>query len=245
MFREFNDIFSDLFSKRSETYKKIVGALEESALEYNDICDKLNLPKSGHLSEYLDELIKSGFISRDYTWHLKNRKESRLSHYRLSDNYLRFYLKYIEKNRRKIEQGHFEEKAMINLPGWESIMGFQFENLILNNRSALHKKLNIYPEEIIAANPFFQRKTARTEGCQIDYLIHLRHNVLLACELKFSRNKIGNNIISEMEKKLSTLSIPKGFSIRPVLIHVNGVETTVLETDFFSNIVDFRDFLAS
>lgn len=243
LFREFNDIFSDLFSKRSETYKKIVASLEEGSLEYNDICEKLGIPKGGHLSNHLDELIKSGFISRDYTWHLKNRKESRLSHYRLSDNYIRFYLKYIEKNKGKIEHNHFEERAMMNLPGWESIMGLQFENLILNNRAILHKKLNIYSEEIVSANPFFQRKTTRTEGCQIDYLIHLRHNLLLACEIKFSRDKIGTKVISEVEKKLSALSIPKGFSIRPVLIHVNGVEASVIERDFFSNIVDFSDFL--
>jgi len=243
LFREFNDIFSDLFSKRSEIYKKIVGSLEEGSLEYNEICEKVGFPKSGHVSEYLDELIKSGFISRDYTWHLKSKKESRLSHYRLSDNYVRFYLKYIEKNKGKIERSHFEERALMNFPGWESIMGLQFENLVLNNRSALHKKLNIYPEEIVADNPFFQRKTTRIKGCQIDYLIHLKHNVLLACEMKFSRDKIGTKIIPEMERKLSALSLPTGFSVRPVLIHVNGVETSVIEHDFFSNIVDFSDFL--
>ena len=56
---------------------------------------KLGVEKSGVISEYLDELVKSGFIRRDYTWHLKTGKRSKLSHYRISDNYLRFYLKYI------------------------------------------------------------------------------------------------------------------------------------------------------
>lgn len=36
---------------------------------------------------------------------------------------------------------------------------------------------------------------------------------------------------------------PKGFSCRPVLIHVNGVSQDVIESDFFSNIIDFSQAL--
>ena len=45
-----------------------------------------------------------------------------------------------------------------------------------------------------------------------------------------------------MEKKIENLSIPKGFSIRPVLIHVNGVSQTVRESELFSDVVDFSQF---
>ena len=36
-------------------------------------------------------------IARDYTWDIKTGKESKLSHFRLKDNYTRFYLKYISR----------------------------------------------------------------------------------------------------------------------------------------------------
>lgn len=245
LFREFNDIFSDLFSNRSETYKKIVSALVEGNTEYNDICRALDVAKSGYLSEHLDDLIQSGFISRDYTWNLKTGKEARLSHYRLSDNYLRFYLKYVEGNRGKIEQGHFNGRSLINLPGWNTIIGLQFENLILNNRKLIWEKLNIYPEEIISDNSFFQRKTARTPGCQIDYLIQTRFNNLYVCEVKFSKHEIGAGIISEVQQKIDKLKRPKNFSCRPVLIHVNGVTDEVLESNFFNAIINFAELLES
>ncbi|HBI21830.1 MAG TPA: ATPase, partial [Legionella sp.] len=239
LFREFNDIFSDLFSKRSSIYKDIVSVLVEGNAEYNAICQKLNMPKSGHLSEMLNDLIQSGFISRDYTWHLKSGLESRLSHYRLSDNYLRFYLKYIEKNQRKIESDHFNARSIASLPGWDSIMGLQFENLVLNNRKQIWETLHIHPEDILSDNPFFQRTTTKTPGCQIDYLIHTRFNTLYVCEIKFCKHPLGSTVVSEVQQKIDRLKRPKGFSCRPVLIHVNGVSDQVLDSAFFVDVIDF------
>jgi len=60
------------------------------------------------------------FISRDFTWHLKNGKSSKLSRYRLKDNYVRFYLKYIQPNKNKIEKGVFKKTSVTTLPAWES-----------------------------------------------------------------------------------------------------------------------------
>jgi hypothetical protein len=49
-------------------------------------------------------------------------------------------------------------------------------------------------------------------------------------------------VIEEMEKKIKNLSVPKRFSIRPVLIHVNGISQSVKESEMFSDIVDFSKF---
>ncbi len=244
LYREFDDVFSDLFSKRSAFYKEIVSQLVGGSLEFNGIIESLKTVKSGHMSKYLDNLVESGFISRDYTWHIKGGKESALSKYRLSDNYVRFYLKYIFPNKNKIISGHFEDQSAMALPGWESIMGLQFENLILNNRHLIIEKLRLSSDSIVADNPFFQRKTVKTPGCQIDYLIQLKFNSLFVCEVKFSKNPIGYEIVKEMEGKLRSLIVPKGFSKFPVLIHVNGVQDSVVDSGFFSEIIDFSEFLA-
>jgi hypothetical protein len=53
-------------------------------------------------------------------------------------------------------------------------MGLQFENLVTNNRRQLHRLLRLNPEEIVNENPFYQHKTARQLGCQIDYLIQTK-----------------------------------------------------------------------
>lgn len=238
LFGEFERIFSDLFSKRSEIYKKIVLCLAQGAKELEDIFKSLKMKKSGVISDYLDDLIHAGFVTRDFTWNIRNEKNSKLSHYRLSDNYLRFYLKYIEPNKDKIQ------KRPMSLPvSWHSILGLQFENLVLKNRQALHHFLKVDPSEIICDNPYFQSSTKLQVGCQIDYLVQTKFNVLYACEIKFSNKEIKREIINEMDEKLKKFIRPKGFSIRPILIHVNGVSDSVIEADYFSNIISFGEFL--
>lgn len=240
---EFNEIFSDLFSKRSSTYKKIIKTLNSGPLEIKEICSKLDVGQTGFISKCLEDLMKSGFVSRDYTWLIKSGEASRLSHFRLSDNYIRFYLKYIDKNRSKIDNNEFSFKSLSLLPNWEIIMGLQFENLVLKNRFFIKEYLNLKPDEIVCDNPFFQRKTEQYPGCQIDYLIQTKFGTLYICEIKFYKNQIGLEIINEMKRKLSKLQYPKGFSCRPILIHVNGVHEDVLNSGFFSDIIDFSKLL--
>lgn len=243
LFQEFHHLFSDLFSKKMATYKMIVEYLANGTATLNDISQNLSIGKSGRLSEMLHILIQSGFIQRDYTWNIKTGHESRLSYYRLSDNYCRFYLKYIDKNKGRIENGQFDNRSMTTLPGWEGMMGLQFENLVLNNRKLIWNALKIYPEDIIIDNPFFQRKTLNASGCQFDYLIQTSTNMLYACEIKFSKNPLAAHVVDEMQEKLRRLQLPRGFSCVAVLIHVNGVQSALEEREFFKKIIDFSDFL--
>lgn len=243
LFEEFEKVFSDLFSKKSYKYKKIVQALVAHSTTQENICQTLEIKRSGDVRNYLDNLIKSGFVSRDFSWRMSDGKNSLLSHYRLSDNYSRFYLKYILPNREKIINKQFSEAHLSDFPGWNSIMGLQFENLVLNNKRLIWKLLKIKPEEIICDNPFFQRKTKKHSGCQIDYMIQTKYNVLYIFEIKFSKNSINTDIIHEMQNKIKHLQIPKHFSYRIILIHVNGVTEEVVDRDFFSSIIDFGQFL--
>ncbi len=243
LFREYEQIFSDLFSKKYKTYSKIVKTLSEQPLVLDDICKDLNIKKGGATSEYLHNLSLAGFIAEDATWGFNRKKLSRLKKFRLRDNYIRFYLKYIEPNYEKISKDLFASGSSFPLSGWEAIMGLQFENMVINNLKGLCKILNIDTQDIVMAGPFFQRKTDRQMGCQIDLLIQTRHNTLYLCEVKFSAKEIGVSVIKEVEKKIESLSVPKSYSIRPVLIHVNEVSESVREREIFSHIVNFSDFL--
>jgi hypothetical protein len=240
---EFNIIFSDLFSSKSQAYKKIVSTLADGSKTLKEVCQGLDVLQTGYMSECLEDLIKSGFVTRDYTWHLQSEAVSRLSHFRLSDNYLRFFLKYIDKNIPKIENNDFAFKSLGALPAWESIMALQFENLVIKNRKLIKDRLGIKPEEVVSDNPFFQRKNSRQPGCQIDYLIHTKFGGLYACEIKFSKNILQPTIISEMKEKLERFKYPGGFSCRAVLIHVNGVHQDIIDSGYFAEIINFTEFL--
>jgi len=209
---EFNLIFHDLFNSRSDMYKKIVNLLANGDMEANEISDVLNYAQSGTLGNYLQDLIISRFVSRNFTWKLAQGKSARLSKYRLSDNYVRFYLKYIEPHFELIQSGTFQDVDFMNFPGWYTIMGYQFENLVLKNRKRIFNILGINPAHIVANNPFYQRKTTRQQGCQIDFLIQTRFNTLFVCEIKFSVHELDMRVIKEVEEKIKRISKPRGFS---------------------------------
>jgi AAA+ ATPase superfamily predicted ATPase len=244
LFKEFTYIFHDLFSKQSTTYRKIVETLVNGGLDLVSLYEKLGVKKSGYLTKYLEVLELAGFVKRDYTWDPKTGIESKLSRFRLVDNYLRFYLKYVRPNIGKIERKHFNDRAISSLAGYESIMGLQFENLILNNRHLILRKLHLAHQDVVIDNPFFQRKTSRHPGCQVDYLIQTRWNSLFICEIKFAKKNIKKTIIKQVQDKIDALNIPKGYSCLPVLIHVNGVDESVIDAGFFTEIIDATDFFS-
>ncbi|NGX51849.1 MAG: hypothetical protein KR126chlam5_00136 [Candidatus Anoxychlamydiales bacterium] len=240
---EFERIFHEIFGKRDKIYKKIVKVLANGPCDYDEIVEKSKYKSSGRFSEYLTDLTKAGFISRDYTWSLKSGRESRTSKFRLRDNYLRFYLKYIDPRLNQINKGRYKDIALSSLSGWDSIMGLQFENLALDNRSKILKHLHIRAEDIIADNPYLQRQTSTQKGCQIDYLIQTKYKNLYPCEVKFSRNLITSKVIEEVKTKIDRLSLPRNAAALPVLIHVNGVSESVIGNDYFYKIIDFAELL--
>ncbi|MHB1541640.1 MAG: AAA family ATPase [Steroidobacteraceae bacterium] len=243
LLREFNFIFSDTFGKRSEIYRKIVMSLLQGSASLAEILAAAERSKTGDYSDYLNDMVYAGFLSRDYTWKPRTGEVSKLSRYRLKDNFIRFYLRYVAPNSAKIESGLFENRSLASLPGWESMLALQFENLVLNNTHVVIGHLGVPREEIVFANPFFQRTTRTQPGCQLDLAIQSRFNTVYVCEIKFSKSPIRGAVIDEVERKIATLKLPRQFSVRPVLIHVNGAHEEVIERGYFAAIIDFGELL--
>lgn len=243
LFYEFNKIFQEVFGKRDKIYKEIIEALSNGPVDYDEVAKRAEYPSSGRLSRYLADLMSAGFISKDRTWSLKSGKASTISRFRLSDNYLRFYMKYVAPRYDQVERGRFKIASLSSLPGWESIMGLQFENLVLNNREKIFELLNIRIEDVVSDNPFLQRQTASKKGCQIDYMIQTKFGNFYLCEVKFSLHEIGSTIFEEVKEKVACLQLPKGTSILPVLIHVNGVAESVKDSQYFYEIIDFGELM--
>jgi AAA+ ATPase superfamily predicted ATPase len=242
--REYKYIFHDLFGRRSEIYQKIVRLLAAGgAMDYNDISEQLNYSKGSVLTDYLHELVLCGYVSQQNAWSMKSGKPGKIVQYRLSDNYLRFYFKYIEPKLNMILKGRFADVDVTGLPGWWSLMGLQFENMVLGNRELIFIKLNIPAREIVSDDPYVQRATKAMKGCQIDYLIQTKLNTLFVCEIKFSRHTIGLEVVHAVQEKIAKLAIPKNFAIMPILIHASAVSDEVIDADYFHSVINFCDFL--
>lgn len=241
---EFHEIFNDLFLHDSPLYERLVGALLSGPKENQEITDALSVRPTGRISQYLEELTIAGFIKRDYTWDIKSGDDKpKQSRYRLSDNYIRFYLKYMEKHLTRIERDIYRFKSLETLPEWPAIMGLQFENLVLNSRQALHAALHLDANSVVTENPYFQTATVSQRGCQIDFMIQSRFSSLYVCEIRFSAKPVGAGVIKEVQQKIDCLKRPKNFSCRPVLVHINGVSPEVLDSDYFAAIVDMSELL--
>ncbi len=238
LLEEFDRIFSDLFLKRSPRYKEIVERLADGSASLEQIAISVGIEKGGTLCEYLDDLVETGYVAKDYAWNFNTGKRSPMFRYRLKDNYLRFYLKFIAPYKEQIEKNQIRV-----LPHWSTIMGLQFENLVANNFHTLFSVLGINSDEVIYDSPYFQRATTDRSGCQIDYLIQSKYKTLYVCEIKFSKKEIGANVIYDVKQKIKRLPKANKYSIRPVLIHVNGVTDELREADFFAHIIDFGHML--
>ncbi|MBS0656282.1 MAG: AAA family ATPase [Verrucomicrobia bacterium] len=239
LFNEFTQLFSSLFSRRAGVYAALLDAMKEGAKSLKELSSTLGRQPGGDLVKYLKELQEAGFIQRYRQWKLADPNKGELYRYRISDNYTRFYLKFIAPRKAQIEQ-----TGRAELPsGWLSMMGIQFESLVVNHHTELEQILKIPLNEIISSGPYFQTKTKLREGCQIDYLIQTRFDVLYVCEIRFSKKELGSDVVCEMQEKIARLARPSGMSIRPVLVHVNGVTDELLEKEYFAHIVNFSDLL--
>ena len=65
-----------------------------------------------------------------------------------------FYLRFIEPNRTAIENGLFRFASMEQLKGWDSQLGYQFENLVVNHVGDLFGYLGVDRSLVLSAAPY-------------------------------------------------------------------------------------------
>ncbi len=240
---EFNHIFHDIFNGKGTTYKKILNSLKDGMKTLSEIREEIQFSQSGTLSLLIDHLISSGFIKEHYQWSIKTENILKHKLYRILDPFTRFYLKNMEHNLIKISESGFNSLNLKYLPGFEANMGLQVENLLLQNRTLILRSLGIDPLDCIFDGPYLQKKTLKTKGCQIDYLIQTRTQNLFLCEFKFNRSILGSDIIHEVEQKMKRLSIPRGYALVPVLFHMGEVSGAVYDKRYFYKIINIQDFV--
>jgi AAA+ ATPase superfamily predicted ATPase len=169
---EFNTVFESLF-EHSETHILVVRKLGSSraGLTRDELIKATGLSGGGYFSNALQELISSGFIM-DYPA-FKNK--SKMTLYRLTDEYSRFYLKYIENNK---NQGKNFWKTMSQQQTYLSWAGYNFETVCLKHADNIKKALGIEGIHTVCSS-------WTAEGIQIDLLISRKDNWINICEMKF------------------------------------------------------------
>lgn len=239
---DFDEMFSDVIIRQPTLTGRIVRTLVNGALSVSEIADALGMGKGGKISSALEQLSEAGLVAVDAGRNPETGTLVRERCYRLKDNYARFYLKYIEPVRPIIDSGAYRFVSLEGLDGWESLMGLQFENLIVNNYAALIPHLRLGNSLIESAAPYRrQRSSSPASGVQIDFLIQTRHNNYVI-EIKRQR-EIGREVIDEVKARLAKIRQSRGRSNRPVLVYEGHLAPIVETEGYFDSLVSLRVLL--
>lgn len=238
---EFDEIFDDSLDENLGLKKRMLVALTDGPASPNALADLLGVEFNGHFSANMGELEAAGFVSKDEGINPVTGRRSNLVRYRICDNYTRFYLKYIEPQRNLIRKGAYNFVSVEQLPGWNTILGFQFESLVCNNLSAILKLLNLDRTLLLSAAPYRQGETARAKGCQIDLFLQTRHTVYLV-EVK-RREQIGEEVVAEVQEKVRRLKVRRGMSVIPVLVYEGRLSRRIAADGYFAHIISAERLL--
>ena len=165
---------------------------------------------------------------------------SKFRKYRLSDEYLIFYYKFIEPNLQHISESNSKNLfSTLVEKTWTPWLGFSFERFCLKNAYYLAEKMN-FAEEVLHAAPFYAQGDSKF---QIDLIYKRSDKVLTVCEIKYHDSPISSKIIPEFERKLVLLEKPNGFTTEKARISFYGADKSLKDAEYFNHIITLEDIL--
>lgn len=201
---EFNRLFGSLF-KDSSVYInliRIIGTSREGVSQ-NEISRISKLSRGGSITKRLKQLEEAGFILS----FLPHRHQEKGLYYKIIDEYILFYLYWIEeylKSTRKQDQstGYWISKAQS--PGWKSWAGLAFEAICHKHVAQIRKALNIDPGALAVSWRHQPRSKHGLGGAQIDLLFDRPDETITICEIKHSNQLfvIDKDCMQSIQRKI-------------------------------------------
>ncbi len=238
---EFVNLFRSLFDE-SHHHTDVIRALAKKAkgLTRNEIIKQSGFTSGGGVTQVLEELTESGFI----TPYIPFDRKVKDSIYKLTDEYSLFYTRFIEPVK------SFDKDAWQSLnesATWRSWSGYAFEAVCLKHISAIKRALGIegvYTEVSV----WRHQGNKKTQGTQIDLLIDRQDRCINLCEVKFANSEfvIDKKYANELDTKVRVFREQTGTrkAIFPTMIttygtrkndHYTGrVQSEILMADLFS-----------
>lgn len=237
--KDYDRIFYSQF-KEYKTYENIVRYLKESPKSLDEISSRLKIPSGGGLKSYLENLEKALFIT-SYVPYDRNQS-SKLKKYKLTDEYLRFYFKFVKPHVHLIESNRKRDLfSQLIKPIWNPWLGFAFENFCLKNAFYLAELMG-FDDKVMRWGPYFQRQD---KNFQIDLIFLRSDKVITLCEIKYQDQPISVSIIHEVEMKCKRIEIPRGYTLEKALISKSGPSDSLKELNYFHHYINAEDFFKS
>ena len=180
------------------------------------------------MSYYLDRL-KALRIIEEYRPILLSDTAKTIQ-YKITDEYVRFYFNFIKPNLQVIAKN--KDKYIFDRivsKKWDAFCGIAFERFCFRNIESIIDKLKI--ESLYTGyGPYWHKKSVRHGfGVQIDMVIERRDKMSMIVECKWSQEKIGYNIFTELDNKCSKYPNTKKHKLRKVAISSCGVTNNLID----------------
>jgi len=183
---EFQKLFTSLFQD-AEIYIKLIRIIANYryGISKEMLLRKSGISKGGRLTQKLNELEQTGFISIFTPYGFKERG----TYYKICDEYVLFYLYWVdpylkETSKRNALPGYWEATAQS--AAWKSWAGLAFEALCDKHISQIQKALRISPGAIIGSWRYTPKNKKEESGTQIDLLFDRPDDIITICEIKYS-----------------------------------------------------------
>lgn len=231
---EFDDLFKALFDA-SDRHMKVVRVLaaKPTGLTRNELIKACKLQSGGSTTQLLDDLTESGFI----TPYVPLGKLTKDSIYKLTDEYVRFYLKFIEPNR---AGGKGTWMKLAAMPSWKSWSGLAFEVICHKHMDAIKMALGI--SGLYTNTSVWKGKG---QSVQIDLLIDRQDYCINICEMKFYAAPfvIDKKYAAELQQKLHQFKLETHTRKQLFLTMVTffGIEPNIYSTGLVQHVVTAND----
>lgn len=235
LFKEFDILFTDAFTRATDGKRGVLECLAEGPKTAEEIAGAVGVVRNGHLTSRLGELREAGFVAADEGLNPDTGKPLRQVRYRLCDNYARFYLKHVAPRAAAVRKGLFRVASPEQLPEWNATMGLQFETLVVNHLRELAPHIGLGRAVATSAAPFWRKATKGRPGVQVDLLVQTR-KAFCVVEIK-RRARIGEKVEEEVRRKVEALGLPKWTSVRTALVYEGRLAPVVEENGWFDFLV--------
>ncbi|MDD4483812.1 MAG: ATP-binding protein [Methanoregula sp.] len=226
--REMSDVLIEEFGKEHATYYEILAAIAEGKCAQKEIADYTHLEPTS-LPPYLRDLVDLMGIIEYRVPVTEMGRRSKMGRYLFSDNFFRFYARYIYRNMSQYQSGQYGPIKDRVLLEWKAFSGWAFEEMV---RTLLREELAPRYNRI---GSWWNRR-----GDEID-LLALKPDGNLAVEIKNRDLSLSQarGFLSALEKKIPLV---KGLS-GPVTLGIaaraiEGKEILIQEGYFIRDLAD-------
>lgn len=248
LFSEFPRLFKSLFDA-ADVNLMIVMAIAKSrhGISFKELVKALGKTLGGRFGERLAELEAAGLIQR----FLPYGKKRRDYYYKIIDEYILFYLRWIKEivDGQEIPKSVNYWAQINNAPAWQSWAGYAFEGICKKHADNILRKLGLESIGCLIGNwKYLPTHKSKEDGAQIDLLFDRQDNAISICEIKYS-SKIfsldkneAKNLLNKIEVFQKQTKTRKQLFL--VMITTMGLKRNVWSEDLVQSVVELHDFFS-